>query len=375
MQDMNTESGSGTPLPPGRYQVEDLVIDTWVRQVTRDGADLGISGLSFDLLWALVRLAPRLVSFDALMEQVWPGLVIGPETVTQRVKLLRQALGDKAENPRYIFAVRGHGYRMPAAAVRAPADFETIIMPIFVAAPEPVSAPAPALADVAQGSGAGVPNRRWMLPAALLVLVAGGAWWALAHRRGQPQPQIPIAAAVLPSGSVAVVPFANLTGDPAKEYFGDGMAEEMINALGQVPGLKVPARTSSFAYKGRNLDVRQIGQDLGVSTILEGSVRSAGSRIRITAQLIDAHSGYQLWSQSYDRDSGDIFRLEDELAAAILNALQVNLNGIGAGHGGPGPADAECRGLRSVSAGRGDDVRRRPRPGACAGAISARDCA
>ncbi len=119
----------------------------------------------------------------------------------------------------------------------------------------------------------------------------------------------------------------NLTGDPGKDYFGDGMAEEIINALGQVQGLKVSARISSFAYKGRNLDIRQIAQDLGVSTVLEGSVRSAGSRIRITAQLIDARSGYQVWSRSYDRDYGDIFKLQDDLAQAILKALQVNLNG------------------------------------------------
>jgi len=96
----------------------------------------------------------------------------------------------------------------------------------------------------------------------------------------------------VPSASIAVVPFANLTGEPAKEYFSDGMAEEMIDSLVHVPGLKVPARMSSFAYKGRNVDIRQIAHDLGVATILEGSVRSAGERIRVTAQLVDGKSGY-----------------------------------------------------------------------------------
>jgi TolB-like protein len=125
--------------------------------------------------------------------------------------------------------------------------------------------------------------------------------------------------------SVAVVPFANLTGDISKEYFSDGMAEEMIDALARVPNLKVPARTSSFAYKGKNIDIRQIGRDLGVGTILEGSVRSAGERIRVTAQLVDAQSGFHLWSQSYDRDFKDIFKLQDELASAIVEALKINL--------------------------------------------------
>lgn len=96
---------------------------------------------------------------------------------------------------------------------------------------------------------------------------------------------------VTPRASIAVVPFANLTGDAAKEYFSDGMADELINLLSKVPGLKVPARTSSFAYKGRNVDVRQIARDLGVATILEGSVRSAGEHIRVTAQLVNAHTG------------------------------------------------------------------------------------
>src|SRR4029077_12557319 len=114
--------------------------------------------------------------------------------------------------------------------------------------------------------------------------------------------------------SIAVMPFANLTGDAANDYLGDGMAEEIIDTLTKVPGFKVPARTSSFAYKGRNTDIRQIGRDLGVDAVLEGSVRSAGEHIRITAQLINARDGLHIWSQSYDRKFTDVFALQDELA-------------------------------------------------------------
>src|SRR6185312_2575249 len=113
------------------------------------------------------------------------------------------------------------------------------------------------------------------------------------------------------AASVAVMPFANLTGEAAKEYFSDGMAEELINALAKVPGLKVASRTSSFAYKGKNTDVRQIARDLNVATVIEGSVRSAGERVRVTAQLVNAESGYQVWSKTYDRDFKDLFKLED----------------------------------------------------------------
>jgi TolB-like protein len=121
--------------------------------------------------------------------------------------------------------------------------------------------------------------------------------------------------------SVVVLPFANLTRDPEKEYFGDGMAEELISVLARVPGLKVPARTSSFAYKGKNVDVRQIARELGVETVLEGSVRSAGERIRVVAQLVNARTGFHVWSHSWDRDFGDLFKVQDELAAAIAKAL------------------------------------------------------
>jgi TolB-like protein len=130
------------------------------------------------------------------------------------------------------------------------------------------------------------------------------------------------AEAMLESASVAVLPFANLTGDPGKDYFGDGMAEELINALAKVPGLKVASRTSSFAYKGRNADIRQIARDLDVATVLEGSVRSAGDRVRITTQLINAESGYHVWSETYDYDFKDIFTLQDDLAGKTVAAFR-----------------------------------------------------
>lgn len=126
--------------------------------------------------------------------------------------------------------------------------------------------------------------------------------------------------------SVAVLPFTNVTGSPGNDYLAVGLAEELINALVRVQGLKVPARTSSFAYRDRNVDVREIARELGVATVLEGSVRSAGARIRVTAQLVDGRSGYHLWSQAFDRERGDLFELQDELAKAIVQALRVELD-------------------------------------------------
>jgi TolB-like protein len=125
--------------------------------------------------------------------------------------------------------------------------------------------------------------------------------------------------------SIAVLPFTNLSGDPARDYFSDGMSEELLNLLARVPGLQVASRTSSFAYKGRNVDIREVGRELGVETVLEGSVRQAGAQVRITAQLIDAETGFHLWSETYERRMEDIFQVQDEIAAAIVGKLRIEL--------------------------------------------------
>jgi serine/threonine protein kinase len=127
--------------------------------------------------------------------------------------------------------------------------------------------------------------------------------------------------------SIAVLPFANMSRDADDEYFSDGLADEIINALTQVAGLKVIARTSAFAFKGKNEDIRRIAEALGVTSVLEGSVRRAGNRLRVTAQLIHAADGTHLWSQRYDREMTDIFAVQDEIAAAIAGSLQVKLTG------------------------------------------------
>ena len=156
--------------------------------------------------------------------------------------------------------------------------------------------------------------RRW--PAGLaallgIILLVGGAAWTL-HSGGGRAPTY---------DSIAVLPFVNLSGDPENEYFGDGLAEELLNALAGIEGLKVAARTSAFAFKGSSTDVRVIGDTLGVATVLEGSVRRSSDRIRITAQLIDARTGYHLWSDTYDEPLADLFTVQDQIAREIVSAL------------------------------------------------------
>src|SRR5204862_2836485 len=125
--------------------------------------------------------------------------------------------------------------------------------------------------------------------------------------------------------SIAVLPFTNMSGDPGQEYFSDGMTEDLITDLSKISALFVIARNSSFAYKGRSVKVQEIGRDLGVRFVLEGSIRKAGNRVRITAQLIDAASGGHLWAERFDRDLTDIFATQDEVVEKIVGALAVNL--------------------------------------------------
>jgi TolB-like protein/cytochrome c-type biogenesis protein CcmH/NrfG len=131
--------------------------------------------------------------------------------------------------------------------------------------------------------------------------------------------------------SVAVLPFTSMSAERDCEYFGDGIAEEIINALGRLPGLRVAARASAFAFRGRADDLKGIATHLGVRTVLEGSVRDAGNRVRVTAQLVDVDTGFQLWSERYDRELTDIFAIQDEIATAIARKFEVTLGGSDAG--------------------------------------------
>jgi adenylate cyclase len=126
--------------------------------------------------------------------------------------------------------------------------------------------------------------------------------------------------------SIAVLPFANMSGDPEQEYFSDGISEDVITDLSKIAGLMVIARNSSFTYKGRSVDIREVGRDLGVRSVLEGSIRRAGNRVRITAQLIDATNGAHLWADRYDRDLTDIFAVQDDVTRRIVDALKVTLS-------------------------------------------------
>lgn len=168
------------------------------------------------------------------------------------------------------------------------------------------TAPASAVAPAGRGT--------WLAYGLMLLVAMGGLGWFLWSRMQAPQAG--------EYDSIAVLPFANLSGDEQYDYFSDGMAEELLNLLAKVPGLQVAARTSSFAFRDANVAIPEIGRRLGVDTVLEGSVRRSGDRVRITAQLVDSGTGYHLWSETYDRRIEDIFDVQDTISREIVKSLR-----------------------------------------------------
>jgi TolB-like protein/DNA-binding winged helix-turn-helix (wHTH) protein/Tfp pilus assembly protein PilF len=277
--------------------------------VMRAGQALPVSGLSFDVLVALIEAAPRVTSHSELMDRVWKGLVVGPETVSQRIKLLRDALDDDPKHPRYIAGVRGRGYRLLPDVARVEAAGSRAA----VAGP---SVPVPP-----------VPRRnRWIaIAAALVVAVAGIGLW-LSQDLQQPVGSLPEAASTAPPArSVAVLAFEQRGATPGTAVLAAGIPETVLHQLARFPGLTVISRGSSFAFQGQAADPREIGRRLNVRYLLEGSVQVAGARLRVTSSLVDAQSGASVWSMQFDRATSDVFALQDEIAIEVARAMQLTL--------------------------------------------------
>jgi len=277
-----------------RYKIRDLVLDSGSRRVTRNGKVLKLGGLTFDLLQALAEASPSIMNYEALADRVWQGRAVSPETLAQRAKMLREALSDDATSPRYFAVVRGQGYRLVA-------DVEVL--------------------DHETRSKSARP---W-LPAVTVILAAIAVYFAFHSQLGD-DGELP---------SVAVLPFTDMSQAGDQGFLADGFAEELINQLARLDGLDVASRTESFYFREKSGDLREIGRKLGVAAIIEGSIRRSDDNIRITVQVIDVESGYHLWSKNFDRQLGDIFALQDEIASAVAGALGVQL-GVGAVNAFPG---------------------------------------
>ncbi len=321
------------------FIVGDLHLDVGQQRVTRAGSDIPLPNLSFRLLVALVRAAPNVLSSDALMTHVWPGLVVSPETVNKRVNLLREALGDDPREPRYIAGVRSRGYRL-IAAVSPTTDaalLPNLPTPIPEGSPRAAELPVPPIpidAHPPELPTARSRLRRWaalsVLTAGLLIAATIGVRWAARHQveGAIPAPVAPAtttAAIGALSRTVAVLPFDSISADPADAYLAQGLPEMILNRLSRVSGLTVIARNSSFALVSKSIDSREIGGRLNSGYLIGGSVQREADRLRVAVQLVDSAAGTLIWSAHFDRGLHDIFSIEDEIADQLAGALSVRL--------------------------------------------------
>ncbi len=224
----------------------------------------------------------------------------------------------------------------------------------------------PVAGRIVAGRSETVPLRRWMIPAMVAVIavfvgylgyLVVDKFWLSNHATSERPiaavtPAATPAASAISEKSIAVLPFADMSEKKDQEFFADGMTEEIIDLLAKVPDLRVPARTSSFYFKGKPMKIPDIARELGVAHVLEGSIRRAGNQIRVTAQLVRADNGYHLWSETYDRDLHDVFKVQDEIADAVVQALQITLMGgpLTRQKGGTQNLEAYQLYLRSLSA-------------------------
>jgi TolB-like protein/DNA-binding winged helix-turn-helix (wHTH) protein/tetratricopeptide (TPR) repeat protein len=298
---------------PGRWRFADIELDEAGARLLVRGVPHTLDHGSFGVLLALLRQAGRVVGKDALLHAGWPGRMVSENSLTKAIGRLRQLLEDP--DAALLCTAHGYGYRLATHAEWLPAE----VAPTPAPAPTPVAEAKPARAR---------PGLAWLalvLAAGVLVL----AWAGLARLRA-PAPAAVAAQAspapnVDPGRSIAVLPFADLSAAHDQRYFSDGLADELLDRLSKLPQLRVASRTSSFALRDSKEDIAAIGRKLGVATVLEGSVRREGERVRITVQLIDVANGFHLWSETYDKQMTDLFAVQDDIARSVVSALQVQL--------------------------------------------------
>jgi TolB-like protein/DNA-binding winged helix-turn-helix (wHTH) protein/Flp pilus assembly protein TadD len=298
-------------------------LDTVNHLLWRNGDRVPIGPKGFDMLAYLVEHAGRVVTQDELLEALWPETHVNPEVLRKYILEIRKVLGDRPDNPEFIETVPKRGYRFVAPVIdRRAADRPDV--PTSRATEERGTeeddGPAIALSEQ-EGSFVKRRLRKLAIIIVLAVVVAAGSsrYFLLERNRRNPHPVI--------DTSIAVLPFTDVSPAKDQEYLSDGLAEQLINDLARVPGLKVIGRSSSFQFRDRSEDARDVARKLSVANVLEGSVRREGNHVRITTELIKADHGFQLWSQTYDRQINDIFAVQDEIAMAATEALQPKLLG------------------------------------------------
>jgi len=265
---MANPSWRGSLRGPEMFRFEGYTLDIARNALQSADREVALRPKSFELLRYLVENSDRLVTKEELLKAIWPNVTVTDQALTQCVGEVRHAIGD--DDQAIIKTIPRRGYRFAAPVVRIA-----------------IGGAPPASSEYGPQPGEG--------------------------RDGDPP-------------SVAVLPFANLSGDPQQEYFSDGITEDITTELSRFSELLVIARNSSFQYRGKAVDIRQVGRELGARYVLEGSIRRSGDRIRIAAQLVDAVTGAHRWAERYDRELHDVFAVQDEVVRAIVTTLAAHVN-------------------------------------------------
>jgi TolB-like protein/DNA-binding winged helix-turn-helix (wHTH) protein len=285
-------------------------VDPTVDEISKDGSTVKLERRAMQLLLYLAQHADQVVSVEQLLDQVWAGVVVTPDSVYHAVAALRRIMGDDSRDPTYITNVPRRGYRL-VAQVAPWVDSGKV--PVE-SSRNPVAGQVPATGGVGKRFGVAAA----ILVAVGVVVVLGWHYWSSGHQAAQR------GTVAMADKSIAVLPFVDMSEKKDQEYFGDGMAEEIIDLMVKIPGLRVIGRTSSFQFKGKNEDLRSIAGQLGVGYVLEGSVRKSGDRMRVTAELIDSRNGTPRWSQTYDRDFSEVLKLQDEIATKVVREVEAD---------------------------------------------------
>ncbi|HXC10138.1 MAG TPA: winged helix-turn-helix domain-containing protein, partial [Steroidobacteraceae bacterium] len=289
-------------------------VDPMLGQMSKDDNTVKLERRAMQLLLCLAEHAGQVVSVEQLLDQVWTGVVVTPDSVYHAVAALRRMLGDDSHDPTYIANVPRRGYRL-VAPVAAWVD------PTSITGGSSADPAAATATDIATTTGTLFGRYRTLLSIALAAALILALGYFAADKYWLSR-QVTAEHGTLTT-TIAVLPFVDLSEKKDQEYFADGMAEEILDLLAKNASLKVIGRTSSFQFKGKNEDIRKIGAELGVAYVLEGSVRRSGDRVRVTAQLISTDTGAHQWSETYDHPIGDVLKMEDEIAGSLVRALQI----------------------------------------------------
>jgi TolB-like protein/DNA-binding winged helix-turn-helix (wHTH) protein/Tfp pilus assembly protein PilF len=299
------------PIASGRVRFDDFELDIRAGELRRQGVRLRLRGQPLQVLEILLERAGEVVTREELKSRIWPAdtFVDFDHSLHNAVARIREVLGDSAENPRYIETLPRRGYRYIGPIERAQAPS---------ASPEKPGNAGAVVSLVAPGK----PKSLLVVLFRAVILCAVPALGLVAWTLWE---SVRAKAAAAPIHSIAVLPLANLSGDPSEEFFADGMTDQLITDLAKVGSLRVISRTSVMQYKGTSKSLPEIARELNVDAIVEGSVIRSGQRVRVTAQLLEARTDRHIWAETYDRDRGDVLKLQEEVAGAIARQVRAEV--------------------------------------------------